>query len=47
MRMEKRLRGLPPSERALQCPLPEDLLPPPSGGAKGTQAVFKDLIGCK
>ena len=44
--MERRLKELPPSERAQQSPVPHDLLPPRAGGG-APGAIFDDLIGCK
>ncbi|KAG2423774.1 hypothetical protein HXX76_015050 [Chlamydomonas incerta] len=45
LRMEGRLRKLPPAQRAVAAPAPEDFLPPRQGG--DPKAIFDDLIGCK
>ncbi|GFR50032.1 hypothetical protein Agub_g12193 [Astrephomene gubernaculifera] len=48
VRMEGRLRGLPPARRAAEVPQAEDFLPPRQGGAASDPAgIFGDLIGCR
>lgn len=53
-RMEARLRDLPPAERALAAPAPEDFMDDAdraaaaaAAGGDGAAGVFADLIGCE
>lgn len=45
IRMEARLRSLPPERRAAEVPQAEDFLQPKRGG--DPSGIFDDLIGCK
>lgn len=44
-RMELRVKGLPPAERARQQPTPYDLCPPRKEDNNAAD-IFSDLIGC-
>ncbi|KAG2495742.1 hypothetical protein HYH03_006339 [Edaphochlamys debaryana] len=45
VRMEARLRGMPPEQRARAAPVAEDFLPPGAGGDPAD--IFGDLVGCR
>jgi hypothetical protein len=44
MRMEERLKGVPPAQRATLPPVAADFLPPKPPRQAG---VFDDLVGCQ
>ena len=46
VRLEQRVKGLPPIERAWQQPISEDFLPAKKGQGDARE-IFSSLIGCR